>query len=39
MRANIIPQPRIVSPDEWLAERMKLLLDEKELTKRCGYRI
>jgi predicted dithiol-disulfide oxidoreductase (DUF899 family) len=33
MTASTIPQPRIVSRDQWLAERKKLLADEKELTK------
>lgn len=33
MQASITSHPRIVSQDESLAERMKLLLDEKELTK------
>ena len=33
MQANITPHPPIVSRDQWLAERQKLLLDEKELTK------
>jgi len=33
MQASITPQPRIVSQDEWLAERMKFLLDEMELTE------
>ena len=28
-----IPHPKIVSRDEWLAERKKLLAHEKELTK------
>ncbi len=28
-----IPHPPIVSQEEWLAERMKLLADEKELTR------
>jgi predicted dithiol-disulfide oxidoreductase (DUF899 family) len=28
-----IPHPPIVSRDQWLAERKKLLTDEKELTK------
>ena len=27
-----IPHPPIVSRDQWLAERKKLLADEKELT-------
>jgi len=27
-----IPHPTIVSPDEWLAERKKLLAHEKDLT-------
>jgi predicted dithiol-disulfide oxidoreductase (DUF899 family) len=30
---SAIPHPPIVSPDQWLAERKKLLADEKELTK------
>ena len=33
MTTNTTPHPRIVSQDEWLAERKKLLADEKELTK------
>jgi predicted dithiol-disulfide oxidoreductase (DUF899 family) len=33
MTINTTPHPRIVSQDEWLAERKKLLADEKELTK------
>ena len=34
MSAHItIPHPPIVSRDQWLAERKKLLVDEKELTK------
>jgi len=33
MQASITPEPQVVSQDEWLAERMKLLLDEQELTK------
>jgi predicted dithiol-disulfide oxidoreductase (DUF899 family) len=33
MTTSIIPHPRIVSRDQWLAERKKLLADEKELTK------
>jgi predicted dithiol-disulfide oxidoreductase (DUF899 family) len=33
MTTSTIPQPRIVSRDEWLAERKKLLAEEKELTK------
>src|ERR1022692_3128975 len=33
MTTSTIPQPRIVSREEWLAERKKLLADEKELTK------
>jgi predicted dithiol-disulfide oxidoreductase (DUF899 family) len=30
---STIPHPKIVSPDQWLAERKKLLAHEKELTK------
>jgi predicted dithiol-disulfide oxidoreductase (DUF899 family) len=30
---NAIPHPPIVSPDQWLAERKKLLAHEKELTQ------
>jgi predicted dithiol-disulfide oxidoreductase (DUF899 family) len=30
-----IPHPPIVSRDQWLAERKKLLADEKELTRHC----
>jgi predicted dithiol-disulfide oxidoreductase (DUF899 family) len=33
MTTGTIPQPRIVSRDQWLAERKMLLADEKELTK------
>jgi predicted dithiol-disulfide oxidoreductase (DUF899 family) len=33
MTTSTIPHPRIVSRDQWLAERKKLLADEKELTK------
>src|SRR6202521_2568304 len=33
MTTNTIPHPAIVSQDQWLAERTKLLADEKELTK------
>jgi len=33
MSTNTTPHPPIVSRDEWLAERKKLLVDEKELTK------
>ena len=33
MATTAIPHPRIVSRDQWLAERKKLLADEKELTK------
>jgi predicted dithiol-disulfide oxidoreductase (DUF899 family) len=36
MQGSITPQPRIVFQDDWLAERKKLLLDEKELTKHRG---
>lgn len=28
-------QPKIVSPEEWLAARLELLREEKELTRRC----
>lgn len=33
MSQNEMPQPQVVSRDEWLIERQKLLLHEKELTK------
>ncbi len=33
MHAITTPHPRIASQDQWLAERHKLLVDEKELTK------
>jgi len=33
MTASAISHPPIVSRDQWLAERKKLLADEKELTK------
>jgi predicted dithiol-disulfide oxidoreductase (DUF899 family) len=33
MTTSAIPHPTIVSRDEWLAERKKLLAEEKELTK------
>jgi predicted dithiol-disulfide oxidoreductase (DUF899 family) len=33
MTTSTIPHPPIVSRDQWLAERKKLLADEKELTK------
>ena len=33
MTTETIPHPPIVSRDEWLAERKKLLADEKELTR------
>src|SRR5216683_3838446 len=33
MTTSTIPRPPIVSRDEWLAERKKLLSEEKELTK------
>ena len=33
MTTSTIPPPRIVSRDEWLAERKKLLPEEKELTR------
>jgi predicted dithiol-disulfide oxidoreductase (DUF899 family) len=33
MATNEIPQPPIVSHDQWLAERKKLLAHEKELTR------
>src|SRR6202045_1421096 len=33
MTASAIPHPRIVSRNQWLAERKKLLAHEKELTK------
>lgn len=33
MTPAAIPHPRIVSPDQWLAERKELLAHEKDLTK------
>lgn len=33
MTQNETPQPEVVSRDEWLIERKKLLIQEKELTK------
>jgi predicted dithiol-disulfide oxidoreductase (DUF899 family) len=33
MTTTAVPHPAIVSQDRWLAERKKLLADEKELTK------
>src|ERR1700730_12860148 len=33
MTTSTIPHPPIVSQDQWLAERCKLLADEKDLTK------
>jgi predicted dithiol-disulfide oxidoreductase (DUF899 family) len=33
MTSSTIPHPAIVSQDQWLAERKKLLTEEKELTK------
>src|ERR1700726_673144 len=33
MTKSAVPHPPIVSRDQWLAERKKLLADEKELTK------
>ncbi|MBV9848162.1 MAG: DUF899 family protein, partial [Armatimonadetes bacterium] len=33
MTQNQMPQPEVVSRDEWLVERKKLLTHEKELTK------
>src|ERR1700730_954611 len=35
MTTSTIPHPRIVSRDQWLTERKKLLADEKELTRHC----
>ena len=35
MTTSTIPHPPIVSRDQWLAERMRLLTHEKELTKQC----
>jgi predicted dithiol-disulfide oxidoreductase (DUF899 family) len=35
MTTSTIPHPQIVSRDQWLAERKKLLAQEKELTKHC----
>lgn len=32
-KTDQIPHPEIVSPDEWIAERRKLLAEEKELTR------
>ncbi len=34
MTTSAVPHPRIASREQWLAERKKLLADEKELTKR-----
>src|SRR6202048_2036505 len=34
MKKPTIPHPPIVSRDQWLVERKKLLVDEKELTRR-----
>src|SRR3954466_10780410 len=33
MTASEVPHPPIVSREQWLAERKKLLADEKELTR------
>ncbi len=33
MATSTVPHPRILSHELWLAERSKLLADEKELTK------
>ena len=33
MTISLIPHPRVASQEQWLAERTKLLADEKELTK------
>ncbi len=33
MTKNAVPHPPIVSRDQWIEERKKLLADEKELTK------
>jgi predicted dithiol-disulfide oxidoreductase (DUF899 family) len=33
MTTSAIPHPPIVSPNQWLAQRKKLLAQEKELTK------
>jgi Bacterial protein of unknown function (DUF899) len=33
MTTSAIPHPQIVSHDQWLAERKKLLTHEKELTR------
>src|SRR6202163_3682792 len=33
MTTSTVPHPRVVSRDQWLAERKKLLAHEKELTK------
>jgi predicted dithiol-disulfide oxidoreductase (DUF899 family) len=33
MKTSTVPHPPIVSREQWLAERKKLLADEKELTK------
>src|SRR5580693_6034452 len=35
MRTSTIPHPRILSREQWLVERKKLLAEEKELTKHC----
>ena len=33
MTSGTVPHPRIVSRGEWLTERVRLLANEKELTK------
>src|ERR1700738_2300545 len=33
MTTSTIPHPRVVSRDQWLAERKKLLADEKEINQ------
>jgi predicted dithiol-disulfide oxidoreductase (DUF899 family) len=33
MTTSAVPHPQIVPQDHWLAERKKLLTQEKELTK------
>jgi len=33
MKSNTIAHPKVVSPEEWFAERKALLADEKALKK------
>src|ERR1700730_13073729 len=35
MTTNEVPHPPIVSRDQWLGERDKVLADEKELNEQC----